>query len=623
MLPIPNFTQPFRRGGIPIMTGPGTKLRPPENAVVLRGLPGETISAEKAPTLATMDELPDEMLHTIINHILHDRNPRETVHSLNALRRLNSAWLEMLTGCFKQIQPRNAHELQKQVHPGVASIDLSKCDVTDAILQKALSQCPGLVELRLYSESAGLHIRTLSAAGIQHAISHCPYLQKITIGHCDDLNGENLAGIVRAMPNLQSIMIGSCRGLNGIEIAGAARMTPELQTLAIARCDALDGSDLAGIAQAVPHLRRLDAALSTSLTLDDLVSALCTCKKLESFESRVNKETMTKEQFMSIVRACPELRALPQCDWLVTDDDLREISTACPKLEEVDMSNQGLISDAGIAALVENAPQLRKLQLCRHNKHLTPKGITDALSTCKNLEELDLSIRQNGKWRLHAKQLRAIIAACPKLLHLNLQGWSHLLDDDLAFIVMTRPRLQSLDIRQCTGLSDAGLLPITRLVRLRKLFFGRCSALQDETLGAISDGCRSLTHLTLGNCPNLTDTGIARINALHYLQELQLTDIGQLTAIGLKKALQNGINLQTLSITACGRLKESDIAHSLDHCRHLEALHVSQDGASNAQNLKVLFTKIPAMRKIYLRKSSQPEVIIIYNIPKLIRSPRE
>jgi Leucine-rich repeat (LRR) protein len=93
------------------------------------------------------------------------------------------------------------------------------------------------------------------------------------------------------------------------------------------------------------------------------------------------------------------------------------------------------------------------------------------------------------------------------------------------------PALASLDLTNCQGISDEGLLHLSALKALDDLTLAGCS-ISNRGLEYLA-GCAGLTTLVLDGCYQISDGGLAHLGALKQLQFLDLSFCTSVTEGGL------------------------------------------------------------------------------------------
>ena len=229
---------------------------------------------------------------------------------------------------------------------------------------------------------------------------------------------------------------------------------------------------------------------------------------------------------------------LQECTWL-TDADLKHLAQL-PQLTTLSLMRVS-VSDKGLAHLAE-LPLLSELRLVHTDvaghglKHLHGGKL-------RRLEVHGLKPTQSSLASLDGfEALTELVVRCQSV---NLAEFSS---------VSTLSRLESLDVRLCSGLDDSFVAGLSPLSGLRSFWFDsrgftdtqlktlcRLTALQEVDLNhsAVSNEGLSdlatlpeLRTLCLNGCPAVTDEGLRRLTAAPELESLFLTHTG-VTGTGL------------------------------------------------------------------------------------------
>ena len=161
------------------------------------------------------------------------------------------------------------------------------------------------------------------------------------------------------------------------------------------------------------------------------------------------------------------------------------------------------LTDAGIIALVQEQPSLRKLNLSS-NSQLSAVSVKYAATL--QLDSLNLT-----KVRLYGAELRPL-EKLGRITHLVLSAsvLQHLPASEVEklFHVWSQP-LRHLDLSYCAGLSNAVFFSLCHhLVNLTQLNLSSCFRFDDITLREISKCLVNLRGLNISWCKHITDMGL-------------------------------------------------------------------------------------------------------------------
>jgi hypothetical protein len=216
---------------------------------------------------------------------------------------------------------------------------------------------------------------------------------------------------------------------------------------------------------------------------------------------------------------------LPGCDGWGDDEACKALaaSSACPQLLSLDVSLSS-ITDIGLSYIAERCHSLLTLNVSSCPK-LSERSILLVGKRCAKLEALDLS----WNLRLKSEGIASILAECHDLKRLSLRGLGrgyisdktsklasaavgdglggrpfllHRVMDARAEILM---RVREVDLEGCVGVSDAVVITLARNCEgtIERLRLSQCPALTAASTTAIAMFCPMLTHLFLLGCTNI------------------------------------------------------------------------------------------------------------------------
>lgn len=190
----------------------------------------------------------------------------------------------------------------------------------------------------------------------------------------------------------------------------------------------------------------------------------------------------------TIVSYCSVLRSLD-----VAEADTADVILDClnEDLEELDLTLSEWLDVSSLEKVIEKAPHLNALTLAK-NTQLNYRA-WGVLHTLKDLRTLSLA------------------------------GCYQLTDSDLKIVLQGNPRLQELNLADCSKILDDGFQSIGKsLSDLRMLDLSR-TKVSESALVDIAYRCRGLQRLNLNECKTITDRGLLEaISHLPRLHELQM-----------------------------------------------------------------------------------------------------
>jgi hypothetical protein len=295
--------------------------------------------------------------------------------------------------------------------------------VTDRGLER-ISRHP-----RLEAVSLPTDCPNVSAAGLAH-LAGMPSLRRLGVQGCPGVTPAGLRPFADA-PRLTSLAVGPGRPADVLPLVGRMVGLESVNLCMLARGEATTAADLRPVVR-LPRLREIElpAMPHTDATVRELARATGV-GGLRLFRCRA-----------------------------VTDDGVQALA-GMPALESLSLSRADRVTDAGLAALAD-APRLRTLDLDGAAR-VGDAGVRE-LTRSKTLTGLSLS--GTG---VTAAGVRAFAAdRGDRLRHLGLAG-TDATDHLIADVCRAAPRLWSLDLNQCKGVTDGSVDRLAGLTDLRVL----------------------------------------------------------------------------------------------------------------------------------------------------------
>ena len=288
-----------------------------------------------------------------------------------------------------------------------------------------------------------------------------------------------------------------------------------------------------------------------------------------------------------------------EADQIVKTGDVNQIIPYLQKkgkyLASLDLSSPGFspgLSDQDLQEIVNHCPNLRKINL-NHSK-ITDQGLSH-LSALHLLEHLEVE----GCLITDAAILSLGPLTLKRLKSLNLKDCTLLTDATLTHLKPSS-HLQSLNLQNCKNISDVGIEYLQFCTSLQDLNLTDCNQITDKSLEYLKhlefmeklklDGCLLLTGKTFSHLSNLPlrslslnalqidDQSIAHLTANSSLKTLNLRNCSKLTNVSLALLPEK---LQTLDISLCRNITDDGIAF-LKRYSKLEYLGMSSRSFSDA-----------------------------------------
>eukprot|EP00249_Psilotum_nudum_P017534 c26376_g2_i1 orf=2-2341(+) len=228
---------------------------------------------------------------------------------------------------------------------------------------------------------------------------------------------------------------------------------------------------------------------------------------------------------------------------------------------------------AAFALFIVEAPSEIRVPDC---SHVSEKEVMQMVTqfTGKNLEVLELG--NCGRW-FSDQCVSAMVArsngSLPSLYTVSLRGAYRLTDNGLADFVRATPVLTSLDLTDCSYLSELGIQIVADCLgsNLNKLCLDGCKQLNVSKMLLVLLNMRQLQSLSLANVAGMCDELVSEL-AVHLgltLQELSLAHCSSLTDAAMAAVGACCSGLKSLNVDSLQLLTDSSIGRITDGCRSL------------------------------------------------------
>lgn len=205
----------------------------------------------------------------------------------------------------------------------------------------------------------------------------------------------------------------------------------------------------------------------------------------------------------------------------------------------------------------------------RHSRRVTNANIITVLDNCVHLRELDLTGCAN------------VTRACGR---------------------NSTSQLQSLDLSDCHGVDDSGLvLSLSRMPHLGCLYLRRCALITDASLIAVASYCANLRQLSVSDCVKITDFGVREL-AARLGPSLRYFSVGKCDRVsdaGLLVVARHCYKLRYLNARGCEALSDSATIALARGCPRIRALDIGKCDIGDA-TLEAFSTGCPNLKKLSL-----------------------
>lgn len=437
--------------------------------------------------------------------------------------------------------------------PNLKEIDISGCtDLTDVSVREIGLHCPNL---QIFSISS---CHRVEGSGLTSVAECCPKLIKLNLSRCKILQRWAISKIFFELKRLEEVDVSNLPVVGDDEIRVLAQNNPRLITLLAADSVNVSDTGILSLSQHCPDIDCIDVSRrEMPYKLTD-VGLLALGQRSSSLRIlRANGcEHITDVGLSWLAEGCSALEELllAGCG-KITDAGLRSVGDHCHSMTYIDLSRVRLVSDIGITSITTGCPSLKRiicsgLYLLADPRTVTTKnkkgdkkddmtfngtiGVAAISKYCPNLETLDLS----GCFRLNIVFQKHVSKKLLYLKKLNLNGCYEVSTESLMAIGCGCKQLEEIFFADCgPGVTTQAVQAFTKNCKsLKTIVLSRCGNVKATTIKAISHshklekldlaGCLTiddeallplcednsvpkLRHLTLTDCPGITDTGLA------------------------------------------------------------------------------------------------------------------
>jgi hypothetical protein len=308
-----------------------------------------------------------------------------------------------------------------------------------------------------------------------------------------------------------------------------------------------------------------------SLTIDaELISEQGLVRGLNYFNRLENLKLNSCNRDLPIDIALPTLKSISTNH--MTDAVLIAIGQRCAQLERLRMFGRSQsidkypVTDVGVRAVLEGCPLLRDTDI----KYAV--GISIELRM-ELIHRRKLTTLRACEWPVMDDTLaQEMLKVSPELKWIDFELATWVTDTTLVVVALHCPLLESVTVRGCTQLTDAGVCTLIAKVgsTLRSISVGCCYLLTDESVLAIARQC---PHLVSVSCPpNASDAAVAKLAEgcpnLVYAN-LAGTAVGDGGLVALSTYC---VKLVTLNLMHCPNITKKGIRAVAKRCTCLETV---------------------------------------------------
>ncbi|KAI8980555.1 hypothetical protein BDB01DRAFT_745573, partial [Pilobolus umbonatus] len=168
---------------------------------------------------------------------------------------------------------------------------------------------------------------------------------------------------------------------------------------------------------------------------------------------------------------------------------------------------------------------------------------------------------------------------CVKSIDLSLIA-QHVTDCTIGYIIKTCLNLISLNLSNCTHITNEGLRLLSNsdiALQLKVLALNNCEQVTDEGLHHLSKSCQSLVSLHLGHCHRITFKGVTCIvyTARNTLRRISLTSCDGISSQTISIiATHTNQQLEWLDISKIKNIRHMDLVNLVKKCPNLTRLNL-------------------------------------------------
>ncbi|XP_025835657.1 F-box/LRR-repeat protein 7 [Agrilus planipennis] len=208
----------------------------------------------------------------------------------------------------------------------------------------------GCISISYISVTAGpepprrLHIQyldltdcpALQDSGLRVIVRNCPQLAYLYLRRCVQITDGGLKFVPSFCSGLRELSVSDCCNITDFGLYELAKLGATLRYLSVAKCDQVSDAGLKVIAKRCYKLRYLNVRGCEAVS-DDAITVLA--------------------------RSCTRLRALDigKCD--VSDAGLRALAECCPNLKKLGLRNCDLVTDRGVQCVAYYCRGLQQLNI--------------------------------------------------------------------------------------------------------------------------------------------------------------------------------------------------------------------------------------------------------------------
>ncbi|KAG2077262.1 RNI-like protein [Suillus decipiens] len=294
---------------------------------------------------------------------------------------------------------------------------------------------------------------------------------------------------------------------------------------------------------------------------------------------------VTDVSIMELVAKTPPLQWLQLSGVVLTDASVSAIAKTFPRLVELELNDQPLMTAVSVRDIWSYSRKLRTLTLAR-SPQLTDSALPSPIKT--------LTPQPSGEKPLPARPHTWLDRLPPLILHhtaidlrvLDLSHCLKLTDAGVEGIVTHAPLLRSLAFAGCPNLTDKALESISKLgLHLGNLTLAHCPRITDNGIVSLVRSCTELRSVDLAFCRHLSDMAVFELASLDHIHRLVLVRVPKLTDNAIYFLADHTPSLERLHLSYCDRITLKSLHHLVRTCKRL--VHLTATGVPGARRTGV------------------------------------
>lgn len=437
--------------------------------------------------LSWLSDFPDSVLFHLTEFALPNGHPVYQEFLLHQVRKKLTGLQRIYISSSHQLNEKAIVDFIKQ-YPTIECLELTDCpQLSSQSLQEIFSTCQQLKTVRLQAIPA-IDDQTLKA------IAGCSELTALTLYYARKITDEGILYLADSLKKLRHLLIEDLPLITSAPLSQLVEKNPHLKTFYLVDCPKIDDQVLVSLTQYCQCLQYLNISSCPQLTEFTWLNLVQKHQENLQFLKLNIVNQFSVNTIVSGISLCSKLTGLTIKGCPITDEMASKIVSSCVHLNELNLSECAAITDISLDHVLEHCKSLTALNI-KGCTLLTNAAVVQFLLHCETLsylgiEDIDLSeqtelpsrvqtllvqqvndlknvtvrtLRFDDK-NLSLHQISEFIRKCSSLTRLELY-YPNIIGAELAFICVSNPDLQILDVRLCTNLNS--------LLVLQKIFHSK------------------------------------------------------------------------------------------------------------------------------------------------------